>query len=143
MWNNTRENIQRFHCGQYFDTARFMDFIDKNGFNRYSMTVQTDYKRFLQTGRALYGYPHIIREYPPYMDHGRSFKNTTTGAVCIVSQPYREATEIEAQVKAWAAERGIEADVYDASHSWYYPGHTCLIVFHLPGVGITVPSTSR
>ena len=45
---------------------------------------------------------------------------------------------IQEKVETWAEKNGLEAEVYDAAHSWYYPGRTCFIVIHLPRVSILV-----
>ena len=95
------------------------------GADLYTLENPNDVIRYLQCGG--HGY-HFNPERPPHTDHARLFKNSRSGNVWFVSQPYDRAHEIREEVTAWAEERDLHADVYDTEHSWYYPGETCLIV---------------
>lgn len=139
MWYKlSPEVIKRLHDGKEFNPRALKRFVELNGFTRYCRPVPQDFARFLKTGRSTYGYPHIISEYPPATDHARVFKNTLTGTVCMVSQPYNRLQSITDEAELWAQEHGLIVDLYDTDRSWYYPGSTCLIIWHLPGVQIKV-----
>jgi len=139
MWHKlTDQSIKNFHDSKYFNEELLRDFISANGFTRYSFfSTERDYKKYLESGRATCGYRHEP-EALPYVDHARSFKDTKSGKVCITYQPYQNPSDIEAEVKHWATRHGLETEVYDKSHSWYYPDEfgTCLVIVHLPGVEI-------
>lgn len=137
MWFTLKEkDISTFHRVNNFDAYTFNLFVKANGFNRWTQPGSQDYKRFLTNGRDTTGFPHISKECPPFMDHARAFKNTETGIVCMVYQPYEPVDNVREAVKDWVIGGGLEAEVYDPEYSWYYPGHTCLVVIHLPGVEI-------
>lgn len=139
MWNKlTEEVVRRFHEGDKFDIYKLDDFIKLNGFTRYSLPGDQDFKRYLATGRSMRGYPHIIGESPPYVDHSRCFKNTKTGTTCLTYQPYEDPIKIETKIKQWAHEWELQTEIYEASYSWYYPGRTCLVILHLPGASIII-----
>ena len=68
-------------------------------------------------------------ERPPCTDHARLFKNSRTGKIWFVSQPYDYMEAVAEEVTPWAAEHGLSVTVYPKDLSWYYPGETCLVVF--------------
>lgn len=135
MWYKiTDDLLRRIKGGDKSDLDMLRRFVAANGFTRYSRVGAQDWGRFLRYGRDMFGYPHIVTECPPYMDHERTFKNTRTGTVCLTYQPYEHA--VGSEIIAWAKERGLVAEIHAPLHSWYYPGWTSLVVIHLPGVEI-------
>ena len=137
MWYQlTSDVIHQFHGGKEFDPKRLKAFVEANGFTRYCQPGRQAYHKFLTTGRNTGGYTQINYELPPAFDHGRAFKNTRTGVVCVVSQPYNYLHTVAEECKLWAKERGIAVDLYDSDKSWYYPGSTCLIIWHLSEVPV-------
>lgn len=139
MWYQlTPDNIKRFHGTDKFDPEMFRSFVEVNGFTRYTQPGDQDWKRFLKHGRDTYGFPHLITECPPEMDHARAFKNTLTNTICLTYQPYNDTDDTRSVAVRWATSRGLEVEVYDPSFSWYYPRSTCLVIIHLPGVTISL-----
>lgn len=135
-WFNVTSRDVKIHGNSTFNKDMFKSFITANGFTKFAFESNQDYKRFLQTGGNMHIYPHVTTETPPYSDHMRAFKNTNTGVICIISQPYCSAEYVTAECSEWADKRGISADIYSSEYSWYYPGHTCVIVWRLPDVEI-------
>lgn len=132
MWKKINgQVVQNFHSGAYYQPPVLQKFIAQNHIVRYFVTSEQDWARFFKFGRDTFGFPHIVTERMPFSDHSSAFK-TKSNTVCYVSQPYENAKKINPMLNKWAADRGLAVDIYEAEHSWYYPGCTCLIVLHLP-----------
>lgn len=133
----TRENLRKhIYHGSKSDFDMLELFLRANQFDKmHSLGAGTDIVRMLQTGQIRsYGDLRTVR--PPYRDHVKFYKSSSTGICCMTYAPYVNAAEILPEVQQWAMENGVEADVYDSSCCWYYPGAACFVVIHLPGVRI-------
>lgn len=141
MWNKvTKFTEYKMHVHSNKSPEMLREFLKQNDIAKFMhVSNSKDWKKFLETGRkniAPLGEADKCKM--PYTDHARAFK-TTTGKVCFISQPYKEVEIIRTELKTWAEERQLEVDIYDASHSWYSPGETIVIVLHLPEVSIIIP----
>lgn len=64
---------------------------------------------------------------PPHIDHAAASK-AADGKYRLTYQPYQDPDVICGEVEAWAKKKGLKVTVYGKECSWYYPGHTCLVV---------------
>lgn len=94
-----------------------------------------DLPRYLRTGRRYYVPGAFSRgargELPPRMDHAAMFKSRS-GKCWLTYQPYYDAADTRLLVEDWAERHGLRAVVYEKDESWYYPGHSCLVVIDAP-----------
>ncbi len=132
-WERTDANyIKNIYHSSESNMDMLRRFIEANGFDRmHDYQPGANIKKVLLSG-GFYG-RYSSENDPPYHDHKQYFKNTKTGLCCLTYNPYEQADKIRAKIKKWAHDNGLEADVYDASHSWYSPNNTCFVVIHLPG----------
>lgn len=88
--------------------------------------------------------------WPPYHDHGRTYQVKHLGAkgqidvFHVYVGPNNELwDDICKRTLEWAAQHKKVAEIYDASHSWYYNDEngngTALIIIHDPDVQVIVP----
>jgi len=134
-WEKTdNKSIQGiYHDKNLSDMVMLRRFVEINGFDRmHSYHDGLDIQSILKTG-GFYGREYTPKNRPPHIDHPKLFKNTSTGLCCLTYNPYKNADRIRSEIELWASAHRLEAEVYDSSHSWYYPGHTCFVVIHLPG----------
>jgi len=137
-WEKTDTNLEHIYHHPDSDMDMLRRFLNANGFNRmHSYQAGMNVTRVLSSG-GFYGMSSYISDDPPYLDHKQYFKNSSTGLCCLTYNPYQYADEIRAEVEQWALANGLEAEVYDAAHSWYYPGNTCFVVIHIPGEKIVL-----
>ena len=141
MWVKVAKNTEyEIHGHANSNPEMMREFLSVNNIVRYTLLSHSkDWKKFLSLGRSNPADLDVADNFRmPYTDHGRAFK-TEMGDICFVSQPYMEIETVKPELKAWANERGLEVDIFDASHSWYSRGETIVIVLHLPGVSFIIP----
>jgi hypothetical protein len=109
-----------FNCQHKERMAMLEFFISSNGFNRFSYQLSWNLKKVLDTGQNTC-LKRVEKSLPPYRDHDRLFKNTKTGLICFVSQPYLDYdfSNKSLECKDWAKKNKIKIEIYDSSYSWY------------------------
>lgn len=95
------------------------------GADLYTWENPNDLIRYLQCGG--HGY-HFNPERPPCTDHARLFKNSRSGEVWFISQPYDYFGDILQQLTPWLYEHHLTGEIYGPRHSWYCPGSASLII---------------
>ena len=124
-WFSLREYRRYLKTLRASDPRIFERWVNENGIDKYTGAAPCDLARYLKHGgRGC----RLNLERPPCTDHARLFKNSKTGKVWFVSQPYDSPKDAMQQVLPWAKEKGLTATVYSPNASWYNPGSTCLIV---------------
>lgn len=124
-----------------FNSQIFEQFVKANNIVSCCMSfTTTDMYKSLNNQRG--GGARRGSERPPYDDHSAAFK-TGDGVVMYTYQPYfavdsangdqykgylDNAVKCYEEVNAWCQERNIKATFFGATHSWYNPNHTSLIV---------------
>lgn len=144
MKNNWRrvEEFIKYHRTSLRSSSpdKLNEFVELNGFNRVATPRDCErLKRVFETGRIDVGYYDMRPDRPPYQDHAILFKNTKTGLMCMVFHPYRDPETIRSEIEAWAEERELRAEIFEKECSWYYPGHTALVIISLPGAIVLLP----
>lgn len=136
-WESTKgDNLKQIYHTSDSDFSVLKKFVEANHFDRFaSFSHYYDVHKVLTNG-GFYGRLVFEIEKPPFHDHLVYFKDSKHKITCLTYSPYQEASEIEDEVKQWAEEKGMAAEVYDSSKSWYYPNHTCFVVLHLKGTTV-------
>ncbi len=133
-WTTINRNFMKhINSCEYSDRKLLLDFINANGFSKMTeCDVNWNVKWVLVQG----GYIGSYNPYgtaPPFIDHSQYFKNTDTGVCCLTYNTYKNVDTVRDALVKWSANSGLEFEVYEPEHSWYYPNKTCFVVIHLSG----------
>ena len=89
------------------------------GADLYTWENPNDLIRYLQCGG--HGY-HFNPERPPCTDHARLFKNSRSGEVWFISQPYDYFGDILQQLTPWLYEHHLTGEIIRVDKSHYHKG---------------------
>lgn len=74
-------------------------------------------------------FPNLDYLMLPMIDHVLFFKNDVTKELRMTSQPYCTFETNREEILKWCEDNNMVFEFFDGSKSWYYPGHTSLIIF--------------
>lgn len=76
---------------------------------------------------------------PPCSDHALVFwQRGTTRRLCVF-HPYVYSPEQERELARWCRMRNLTYQIYPEQYSFYYPGHTKLVLVMAKGIWLAVP----
>ena len=115
------------HGFKYKDLDLFDKWAEGKGITHFSKITNNDQ---LTKNEMIKLFPAIesllkIRLHLYIWDHMVLFKNKNTGEMWFTSQPYSDYKYL---MKFKDDHAEIDVQIYDAAHSWYYPGVTYLVV---------------
>ena len=113
----------------HFDRELFEEWIEGKGIVTWMQGIKDhDVPNLLHTGRNNIGNPSLKSNYPPNLDHAIFFKATTPLKVWLVFHSYCDIESIRKEIEEWTVKNGLKVNFYDRNKSWYWKGHTTMIV---------------
>ena len=136
-WTTINRNfMKQIYSCEHSDKEMLLDFINVNGFSKMKAyeSGQSIRKVLKQGGPS--DISDILDIIPPFLDHSQYFKNANSEVACLTYNTYENIDNVRKALTEWTEKKGLEFEVYEPKHSWYYPKNTCFVVIHLPGVVI-------
>ena len=134
-WKKITQNLYK-RWGN--DEKGFRDFVATFGFDRYSLgspCVSGSVGDFLRCEKGAdrkprYTHTGALRRVPFFPDHSILFHKAGTTRRMWVYHPYPYALTADdwQKLKDWCCKQGVVCVIYSQSKSFYYPGHTYMVM---------------